>query len=141
MKKGNEWRVFLERHPKVVSGWLSLSFLQMWCTMEERTYSMADLRNWMTRTHKSIQVEGIICSGQLGICGHVLHSEGLRQKNQNNRRQVCMGEQDQVWHHLGIYQEHLIDGEYKKIPNLECIKQWCSNFKGCPLKSTEYKWA
>lgn len=25
-----------------------------------------------------------------------------------------MGEQDEVWHHLGIYQEHLNDGEYKE---------------------------
>lgn len=42
-KTGNEWRVFLKRDPKMVSGWFCLSSLQMWCAMEEMTYSMADL--------------------------------------------------------------------------------------------------
>lgn len=132
-RKCQEWRVFLERHPKMVSGWFSLSFLHVWCAMEERTYSMEDLCNCvrMTWTHKSIQAEGSVCSGQLSICSHMTDSEGLRQKNQNNRRQVCMGEQDQVWHHLGIYQEHFIDDEYKESKTWECVKQWCNEVKGC----------
>lgn len=115
-KTGNEWRVFLVRHPKMVSGWLSLSSLQMWCAMEERTYSMADLHYclMMTWTHKSIQVGVIMCSSQLSICAHMLDPERLRQKNQIKRRQVWMGMQDQVWHHLGNYQEHLIEGEYEE---------------------------
>ena len=29
-----------------------------------------------------------------------------------------MGEQEQVWHHLGINQEHLIDGDYEESKNL-----------------------
>lgn len=97
--------------------WLSLCFLQVWCTMEERTNSMADLWSCvrMTGTHKSIQSEGIVCSGQLSICGRTLDFERLRQlNNENNRRQVCGGEQDQVWHHLGIYPEHLVEVEYEE---------------------------
>lgn len=59
---------------------------------------MADLCNCvrMTWTHKSIQVEGIVGTSQLSICAHKLDSEGLMQKNQNNRRQVCIGQQGQV---------------------------------------------
>lgn len=144
----NIWkRSWMKNVPKKgIPRWcqVGLSFLQMWCAMEERTYSMADLCYWrMTWTHKSIQVEGVVCSGQLIICAHILDSQGLRQKNQNNRRQVCMVEQDQDWHHLGIYQEHLIDGEHKDIQNLECVKQWRYGVKGCKrpmnLKGNKYK--
>lgn len=59
---------------------------------------MADLWSCvrMTRTHKSIQGEGVECSGQLSICARTLDFERLRQKNENNRGQVSEGQQDQV---------------------------------------------
>lgn len=50
-------------HPKMASGWLSLSFLQMWCAMEERTYSMADLEtkenNYELKSKWSMQWEKV----------------------------------------------------------------------------------
>lgn len=51
MKKGHEWRVFLERRPKMVSGWLRLNFLQMWCNGRK------DILNGRSRNKKRLWIE------------------------------------------------------------------------------------
>lgn len=58
-------------------------------------YAIADLSSYMMMmmmmwTHKSIQHEGLVCTGQLSICAQML-STGLRQKNQNNVRKGLYG--------------------------------------------------
>lgn len=94
---------------------------------------MADLCSWRkeTWTLQTIKIEGIVFSNKLLMwMFHMLDSEGLRQKNKNNRRQVCMGIRIKSDIILGSTRDTWWMVNIKTSKSLECVKQWCDEVKG-----------